>query len=231
MVHLQQLEQTSGKMALLFSVDILQIVCKEISLKKHILSRNGHCHDIVYGKWTLRLSTDSQTLNTKFTACVEPSELDLVLPSALASQFSSSTNSSDLITTLTNGLSGIVPSSLITIRAASDENQSPILGAPFLSQVYLFIDYQEKTFSTGLANNGLKILPSYDTLQCIEHENSTGDLGWAVGSLSDLAVAASASKTTTASESKNTEKSCRETESWWMVDSGLSALVMSLSWL
>ncbi|CZR51572.1 uncharacterized protein PAC_01449 [Phialocephala subalpina] len=161
------------------------------------------------------VSTDSQRSSTKFTACVEPSELGLVLPSSVASQFSSSTNSSDLTITLTNGFAAVIPSSLVTIRAASDDDQSPILG--------------------GLVNNELRILPSTDTLQCVEHLNSTGDLGWAVGSPANLAAAAGASKTTTASGSKNMGKSAAgRLDPEWVV-SGMMfgttlALILVMIW-
>jgi hypothetical protein len=139
-----------------------------------------------------KLTSGPEVSSTEFTACVEPSELDLVLPSSIYSLFSSSSNSSDLTITLSNGLAATIPSSLVSVRPVIDADQSPILGAPFLSQVYLYADYQEKTLSAGLANNTAKILMDGNTLQCIEHSNSTGDLGWAVESPTDLTASDSA---------------------------------------
>ena len=133
-----------------------------------------------------KITSGSEIATTQFTACIEPSELSLVLPAAIYSQLSSSGNSLDLTIALSNGLTAITPSSLVSMRAVTDANQSPILGAPFLSQFYIYADYQEKTLSVGLANNTASILVGGDTLQCIEHSNSTGDLGWAVGNPTDL---------------------------------------------
>ena len=152
-----------------------------------------------------KLTSRSEVSSTEFAACIELSELNLVLPSSIYNQFSSSSNSSDLTIALSNGLEATVASSLVSMRPVTDPDQSPILGAPFLSQVYLYADYQEKTLSVYLANNTVKILMGGDTLQCIEHSNSTGDLGWAVGSPTDLA--ASSSVTATATGKPSTGKS------------------------
>ena len=146
-----------------------------------------------------KLSLGLETSTTEFTACIEPSSPSLILPSSVYAQLSSSTstNSSDLSITLSNGLTATIPSSLISMRPITDTDQSPILGAPFLSQFYIYADYQEKTLSVGLANNTQRITTA-DQLMCVEHSNSTGDLGWAVGSPSDLLASGTATATKTA---------------------------------
>jgi hypothetical protein len=108
------------------------------------------------------------------------------------------------------------------MRAEEDADQSPILGIPFLSQVYLYADYQEKTLSTGLANNTLKYPTTPDQLQCIEHANSTNDLGWAIGSSDDLAkatISATTSSTTSSSAPRKTGATSR-------MGSGVSSIGM-----
>lgn len=125
------------------------------------------------------ISSGTQSSSQGFTACVDPSELQLVLPSSLYTQVST-VSSSDLTITLTNNLTVTIPSNMVSIRSVSDEDQSPILGAPWLSLVYLFVDYQERTLSVGLADNTSPLLKDYDVLECIEHDQEMGDLGWAV---------------------------------------------------
>ena len=152
-----------------------------------------------------KITSGSEAATAQFPACIEPSELSLVLPATIYSQLSSSGNSSDLTIALSNGLIATIPSSLVPMRAVTDADQSPILGAPFLSQFYIYADYQDKTLSVGLANNTVSILVGGDTLQCVEHSNSTGDLGWAVGSPVDLT--SSSTSTTSGSRSTSTGKS------------------------
>jgi hypothetical protein len=181
------------------------------------LQGNLSSHTYLIGAWKLsrhcpweidisEISTGTKVATTEFTACIEPSELSLVLPSSIYNQLSSSSNSSDLTITLSNGLSATIPSSLISMRAVTDADQSPILGAPFLSQFYIYADYQEKTLSVGLANNTVGI-GTTDKLQCVEHANSTGDLGWAVGNPTDLLSTGTGTSTASGAGATSTRKS------------------------
>jgi hypothetical protein len=132
-------------------------------------------------------------ISKPFTACVEPSELSLALPAA---SFSGSlpSQASDYTITLSNGLVVSIPSSLASIRElASDDMDSPILGVPFLSQLYLFADYQERQLYTGLANHTDAYLVRDDDIQCVEHTSDVGDLGWAAGSQGSTASGAATS--------------------------------------
>ncbi|KAH9224769.1 hypothetical protein DL95DRAFT_378412 [Leptodontidium sp. 2 PMI_412] len=133
---------------------------------------------------------------SSFTACVEPQEAGLVLPKSIYQSLKDA-ESSDLSITLSNGLSVTIPSSLISLH---EETDSPILGAPFLSQVYVFVDYQAKTLSVGPANNTLAYTEGPDQLQCVQHDVTVGDLGWAIGS-PEAYAAAQASKTASSAAS------------------------------
>ncbi|KAH8820273.1 hypothetical protein F5884DRAFT_763369 [Xylogone sp. PMI_703] len=144
--------------------------------------------------------------SNEFGACVEPSEPSLVLPSALYNQLSSDSSSSDVGIKLSNGLNITIPSSLISIRPVTDDDQSPILGIPFLSQVLLFADYQERTLSIGLANNTQPLLIGSDNVVCVEHSNTTGYLGWAVGSPEDLTTSSVSSTLSVALPTHTSEK-------------------------
>jgi hypothetical protein len=146
--------------------------------------------------WEIKVTsfaTSSKTVSSQFTACVDPAETSLVLPSSMIDELSYSSGT-NLTITLTNGLVVKVPASLVQIRAVDATDKSPILGAPFLSQVYLFADYQERALSTGLANNTFKYTVGYDQLACVEHSNSTGYIPWAIGN--PTATSASPSSTT-----------------------------------
>ncbi|KAK0112906.1 hypothetical protein ONS95_014625 [Cadophora gregata] len=116
-----------------------------------------------------------------FTACVEPQEAALVLPQSVYQSLQGS-DSPEITITLSNGLKITVPSNLVSFRKETDADKSPILGAPFLSQVYVFADYQTRTLSVGLANNTLAYTEGPDELQCVSHNVTDGDLGWAIGS-------------------------------------------------
>lgn len=65
---------------------------------------------------------------------------------------------------------------------------SPILGVPFLSQVYLFADYQTREFSTGLADHSEAYLVGREEIQCVEHASEVGDMGWALTATSSAAA-------------------------------------------
>jgi len=132
-----------------------------------------------------------------FTACVEPQEAELVLPQSVYQGLQGS-DDVDITITLSNGLNITIPSTLVSFREETDVDKSPILGAPFLSQVYVFADYQVKTLSVGLANNELAYTEGPDELQCISHNITVGDLGWAIGS---QAAYEEASKTSSSSPS------------------------------
>ncbi|RFU25748.1 hypothetical protein B7463_g10596, partial [Scytalidium lignicola] len=82
---------------------------------------------------------------------------------------------------------------------SSDPNvarNGSLVGAPFLSQVLLFADYQEKTLSIGLANNTMPLLVGSDNLICVQHSNTTGDLGWSEGSPEELIGTSSSTSST-----------------------------------
>ncbi|XMA09100.1 hypothetical protein WAI453_001891 [Rhynchosporium graminicola] len=113
-----------------------------------------------------------------FTACIEPQEAALVLLKSLYQNLKDS-SSGTLTITLSNGLMATIPSELISLR---EETDSPILGAPFLSQVYIFADYQARTLSVGNAKNTMAYTTGPDELQCVQHDITEGDLGWAIGS-------------------------------------------------
>lgn len=143
-------------------------------------------------------------ISKPFTACIEPSELSLALPS---SSFSGSlpSTSSNLTITLSNGLVVSIPSELASTRELTkDDMNSPILGSPFLSQVYLLADYQTRELSTGLANHTNPYLVGREVIQCVEHTSEVGDLGWAVGSSSQ--GTASGTPTSSAGKSIGTAK-------------------------
>ncbi|KAL2069115.1 hypothetical protein VTL71DRAFT_15453 [Oculimacula yallundae] len=134
--------------------------------------------------WEVDVSSISisgqEFVKAPFTACIEPQESALALPKALYQLLKDSeSGSADLTITLSNGLNVTIPSSLISLRESTD---SPILGAPFLSQVYVFADYQKRTLSVGRANNTMDYTKGPDELQCVQHDAEDGDLGWAVGS-------------------------------------------------
>ncbi|PVH84938.1 hypothetical protein DL98DRAFT_511883 [Cadophora sp. DSE1049] len=133
---------------------------------------------------------------SSFMACVEPHEAALVLPQPVYQGLQGS-DSADVTITLSNGLNITIPSTLVSFREESDADKSPILGAPFLSQVYVFADYQAKTLSVGLANNTMAYTEGPDELQCVSHNITDGDLGWAIGSQ----AAYEASKTSSSSPS------------------------------
>ncbi|KAH7336150.1 hypothetical protein BKA65DRAFT_563074 [Rhexocercosporidium sp. MPI-PUGE-AT-0058] len=138
------------------------------------------------------ISISGQELGkSSFKACVEPQEAALVLSQSIYQSLKAS-ESSDLTITLSNGLTVTIPSSLVSIR---EETDSPILGAPFLSQVYVFADYQARTLSVGLANNTMAYTEGPDELQCVQHGLTDGDLGWAVGSLEAYEASKTASST------------------------------------
>ncbi|KAN0119559.1 hypothetical protein V8E51_001767 [Hyaloscypha variabilis] len=131
------------------------------------------------------VSVGSRTLiSNPFTACIEPSELFLALPhSSYTGSLPSS--SANYTITLSNGLVVEIPSDLANTRELTDEDMnSPILGVPFLSQVYLWADYQTRELYTGLANHTDAYLVGSEDIQCVEHGSDVGDLGWAVGSSS-----------------------------------------------
>lgn len=92
------------------------------------------------------------------------------------------------------------------MRAVDDVDQSSILGISVPSQVYIFADYQETRLSTALANDTLRFLTHPDNLQCIEHSNSTGSLGWTIISPADLVAASTASSTTSLVGPQRTRK-------------------------
>lgn len=141
-----------------------------------------------------------------FAACVEPQESQLVLPSSSYSALNA-LQPADLTITLSNGLNITIPSSLVSFREETDADQSPILGAPFLSQTYIFADYQAKTLSVGHADNELAYTQGRDVLQCVQHNITNGDLGWAVGSSEAYAAATkTASNTATATGAESTGK-------------------------
>lgn len=142
-------------------------------------------------------------ISKPFTACVEPSELSLALP---ATFFSSSfpSSASDYTITLSNGLVVSIPSSLASVRELTSEDMdSPMLGVPFLSQVYLFADYQERQLCMGLANHTDAYLVRDDDIQCVEHTSDVGDLGWVVGTEGSTA---SGTATSSAAGSEGTGK-------------------------
>ncbi|KAE9380161.1 hypothetical protein N431DRAFT_477136 [Stipitochalara longipes BDJ] len=131
------------------------------------------------------VSVGSTTIiSTPFTACIEPSELSLALPAA---SFTGPLppSSANYTITLSNGLVVEIPPALANTRDLTDEDMnSPILGAPFLSQVYLWADYQTRELYTGLANHSDAYLVGREEIQCVEHGSDVGNLSWAVGSSS-----------------------------------------------
>jgi hypothetical protein len=131
------------------------------------------------------VSVGSTTLiSTPFKACIEPSELFLALPPASYTG-SLPSSSANYTITLSNGLVVEIPSDLANTRELTDEDMnSPILGVPFLTQVYLWADYQTRELYTGLANHTDAYLVGSEDIQCVEHGSDVGDLGWAVGSSS-----------------------------------------------
>jgi hypothetical protein len=137
-------------------------------------------------------------ISKPFTACIEPSELSLALPPAsLASSLPSA--SANYTITLSNGLVVEIPPDLANTRELTAEDMdSPTLGVPFLSQVYLWADYQTRELHTGLANHSDAYLVGREEIQCVDHGSELGDLGWAVGSSSDV------TGTTTSSVGKST---------------------------
>lgn len=162
-----------------------------------------------------------------FTACIDLTEPQLVLP-ASTSSFLNNLKSSDLNITLSSGLNITIPSSLVSIRAETDADQSPILGVPFLSQVYLFADYQAKTLAVGLADNTLPLIVGRDQLRCVQHDQSMGNLGWAVGSPGGKAVA---SNTATAAGTQSTTKKSGARRLNIEIALGVVVMVESLAWL
>jgi hypothetical protein len=140
------------------------------------------------------VSVGSTTIiSSPFTACIEPSELSLALPTASFTGSLPST-SADYTITLSNGLVVEIPSSLAKSRDMMTEDMnSPILGVPFLSQVYLWADYQERQLYTGLANHTDAYLVGREDIQCVEHGSEVGDLGWAVGSSQGVSATATSS--------------------------------------
>lgn len=117
-----------------------------------------------------------------FTACIDPTEPSLGLPS-----YTHHSSSQNMTITLTNGLVASIPSSRVSTRDLKKDEGGPVLGVPFLSQVYLFADYQTRKLAIGLANHTDAYIKT-DDLRCVEHESQLGDLGWAVGSESDVAT-------------------------------------------
>jgi hypothetical protein len=140
------------------------------------------------------VSVGSTTIiSSPFTACIEPSELSLALPAA-SYPGSLASVSADYTITLSNGLVVDIPSSLAKSREMTAEDlNSPILGVPFLSQVYLWADYQERQLYTGLSNHTDAYLVGREEIQCVEHESEVGDLGWAVGSSQGVSGTATSS--------------------------------------
>jgi len=140
------------------------------------------------------VSVGSATLiSTPFKACIEPSELYLALPAA--SFIGSPPNiPANYTVKLSNGLVIDIPPELASTRELTDEDMnSPILGVPFLSQVYLWADYQTRELYTGLANHTDAYLVGSEEIQCVEHDSDVGDLGWAVGSSSQSGGSATSS--------------------------------------
>ena len=156
--------------------------------------------------WEVSVSSVSvgsmNLISTPFTACIEPSELSLALPAALFTG-SLPSSSANFTITLSNGLVIEIPPDLANTRELTDEDlNSPILGVPFLSQVYLWADYQTRELYTGLANHTDAYLVGTEDIQCVEHSSDVGDLGWAVvsssqssGSVTSSAVGSKATGT------------------------------------
>ncbi|KAH8800040.1 hypothetical protein F5882DRAFT_457745 [Hyaloscypha sp. PMI_1271] len=125
-------------------------------------------------------------ISKPFTACIEPSELSLALP-PVSFTGSLPSASANYTITLSNGLAVEIPPDLANTRELTAEDMdSPTLGVPFLSQVYLWADYQTRELHTGLANHSDAYLVGREEIQCVDHGSELGDLGWAVGSSSDV---------------------------------------------
>jgi hypothetical protein len=170
-------------------------------------------------------------ISKPFTACVEPSELSLALP---ASSFSGPlpSQASDYTITLSNGLVVSIPSSLASTRErTSDDMDSPILGVPFLSQVYLFADYQERQLYTGLANHTDAYLVQDDDIQCVEHTSDMGDLGWAVGSQQSTASGAATSSAAGSDATGKKNSAVRGEVHGGIVVGCVLGSVMGLGWM
>jgi hypothetical protein len=81
-------------------------------------------------------------------------------------------------------------------KLTAEDMNAPILGVPFLSQVYLFADYQARLLYTGLADHGDAYLVGREEIQCVEHSREVGDLGWAQGASGTPTSSVAGSKTT-----------------------------------
>ena len=131
----------------------------------------------------------TQPTSSTLTACIEPDEPSLALPSTLATALNSTTSPVTIV--LTNGLNVTIPRYLASIRAIPD-GDTPILGVPFLTQTYLFADHQTRELSIGLANHEPRIPNETDEIECVQHDVKEGDLGLA--SEGDVAATVSATE-------------------------------------
>jgi hypothetical protein len=182
--------------------------------------------------WEVSVSSvsvgDTTIISTPFTACIEPSELSLALPTASFTGLPPS-GSPSLTIMLSNGLTVSIPSELAKTRELTAEDMnSSILGVPFLSQVYLWADYQERALHTGLANHTDAYLVGREDIQCVEHAGDVGNLGFAVGSSGEVTGIV----TSSAGTSTGTAKSAgvRSNFNTWVIGGALG-IVEILSWI